>query len=268
MITLFETLPPWERVLLQTMTFIQPERYVWDALCNGQCFMATDGSAPKDRGSFAWVLCNAAGDCLTRCSSLVLGFAISSYRAEGCGILSALQFLHHMRQMHRQPGDNPHAPYLVCDNLSLTKRVTQIMEYTTIYPNTTLEAEWDCLSQIRATAHALDTINPTIKHIKGHQDDKTPYKELPLLAQMNCNADAFANAFLRDNPEISHINIHQFPAGECVLQLTHGTITRALKQACSEARNLPPLITHLTMKNKWFHDHVFDWVDWVAHGQA
>ena len=70
--------PPWERNLLLELRFIQNEAAVWEAL-SSQCFVATDGSAPHGKGSFAWTLSTSNGDRLARCSGPVFGHAISSY---------------------------------------------------------------------------------------------------------------------------------------------------------------------------------------------
>ena len=144
----------------------------------------------------------------------------------------------------------------------------RLREYPFIYPNTSMEPEWDCLAQIQATTQALTMMAPTIDHVKGHQDATTQYKELPLLAQLNCDADTYAKLYLCDNPNINHTIVHLFPTRECLLQLNSGTITRDIKHACTEARNLPPLQKHITKINKWPRGDVFNLVDWNAHGHA
>ena len=101
-----------------------------------------------------------------------------------------------MVRFYQKPDDSCKAPHLVCDNQGLVQMVTRIIAYPTIYPNMTMEAEWDCLAQILATIRELNVMAPTIEHVKGHQDESTPYEELSLLAQLNCDANYFANAFL------------------------------------------------------------------------
>ena len=44
---LVDTMDPWEHQLLLEITFLKSEVVVWDHLCKGQCFVASDGSAPK-----------------------------------------------------------------------------------------------------------------------------------------------------------------------------------------------------------------------------
>lgn len=41
------------------------------------------------------------------------------------------------------------------------------------------------------------------KHVKGHQDDNTPYKELPIQAQANVDVDELAKEELRREREIN-----------------------------------------------------------------
>ena len=72
-----DVMVPWERNLLQHTVWIRPEDILWEALCHSQCFIATDGSAPKDQASFAWILSNATVKQLARCSGPVFGHAIS-----------------------------------------------------------------------------------------------------------------------------------------------------------------------------------------------
>ena len=245
---LVEELRPCERSLLQETIFIRPEAEVWDALTQGQCFIASDGSAPKDRGSFAWIMSNYSGERLARCSGPVFGHAISSYRAESYGILSFLRFLCNMIRLHGTHGDKLKTPHLVCDNQGVVTTITKLLSYPSIYPNTTMAAEWDCMAQILETRQYLGPLFPTVEHVKGHQDENTPYEELPLLAQLNCNADAHANTFLRNHPTIAHTIVHQFPAGQCLLHLKQGTITRDLKQECAEAQTLPVLKAYIIKK--------------------
>ena len=84
---LVETLDPWEQYLLRDLEFLVPEQTIWDAVSSHQCIFASDGSAPKTRGSFAWVLSDTGGNRLAQCSGPVFGHKISSYRAEGYGII-------------------------------------------------------------------------------------------------------------------------------------------------------------------------------------
>ena len=158
----------WERELLQEVVFIQDKPNVWEALCNGRCYVASDGSAPNALGSFTWVLSNASGNQLRHCCGPVFGHAISSYRAKAYGMLSFLCFLYNMIHVHQHTRKSPRSLHLVCDNQGLIQMVTTIQGYTTIFPNTTMDADWDCISQIIATLQDLGDHSPTLDHIIGH----------------------------------------------------------------------------------------------------
>ena len=104
-----------------------------------------------------------------------------------------------------------------------------------------MEAEWDCLAQILRATKILGDATPDIDHIKGHQDDQTDYERLPLPAQLICDTDTLANAYLKAHPTMDYMISNMFPAGEGILHLQQGTITWDIKHACDEARTLPPL---------------------------
>ncbi len=40
-------------------------------------------------------------------------------------------------------------------------------------------------------------LKPTLEHVKGHQDDHTPYEDLDLEAQLNMDADKEAGNYQR-----------------------------------------------------------------------
>jgi hypothetical protein len=87
------SLDPWEHELLEHVEILVDEAALWDALCSQCCIIATDGSAPTDQGSFAWVISDSSGGRLAQCAGTVQAKHITSYREEGYGILSALRFL-------------------------------------------------------------------------------------------------------------------------------------------------------------------------------
>ena len=83
-------LQDWEVDLLQEAQFIRPEEIVWEILQNTHCHAASDGLAPKDQGSFGWIISDRKGERLVQCRGPAFGHAISLYRAEAYGMLSIL----------------------------------------------------------------------------------------------------------------------------------------------------------------------------------
>lgn len=63
-------------------------------------------------------------------------------------------------------------------------------------PNSTLEPDWDVLHEIKWTFHQ-QLQGGTLVHTKGHQDDRHKYDKLPLLAQLNVDADRLAGFLSR-----------------------------------------------------------------------
>jgi hypothetical protein len=234
----------------------------------------TDGSAPTGRGSFGWVISDDNGNILAQYKGAVFGGRITLYCSEGYGILSVLRFLLRMRQVHRKEGqpevqselldllreriiqsqqskDEEHGEGimreetlcshpLVCDNKSMVNKVNEIVKYDKIYPNVTMESEWDILAEIRTTMRELASSSPSLSHIKSHQDRKKPFEELPLQAQLNFRADWLAEAYLQENPDVDHSRAPVLPSSGCQLHLASGTATHNIKKALKHARTAPP----------------------------
>jgi hypothetical protein len=91
---LLPTMDPWEMHLLAHLEVDDPtDDTLWNALTTKSCILATDGSAPKGKGSFAWIISDAVGSILAKCHGPTFGAKISSYRSEAYGILSILRYL-------------------------------------------------------------------------------------------------------------------------------------------------------------------------------
>eukprot|EP00957_Ditylum_brightwellii_P209570 15362295-Ditylum_brightwellii.AAC.1 len=77
------------------------------------------------------------------------------------------------------------------DNKGIVKKINNQLTYTHDYPFNTLEPDWDMVVQVADTLKQYID-RPTITHVKSHQDDNTPLKELSLLARLNVVADYLA----------------------------------------------------------------------------
>ena len=76
----------------------------------------------------------------------------------------------------------------------MIKRGKEHNAYNESYPNTTLCAKYDVTKQIYLINQA-NQIQPSYSWVKGHQDDKTDFDDLPLLAQLNIKADRILGQF-------------------------------------------------------------------------
>jgi hypothetical protein len=158
-------------------------------------------------------------------------------------MLSLLRFFIRLFEYCNTPHDT--FGVIVCDNLSLINKViafqspfptaalldedwTPFNSLPTLLSNTspsaTLAPNWDVLNEIRHSLHDL-TFRPTFQHIKGHQDRDTPsYDNLPLLAQLNVDADTAAGNFQSQHGcHCPHVPL--LPHAGAQLQIADATIT-------------------------------------------
>jgi hypothetical protein len=61
------------------------------------------------------------------------------------------------------------------------------------YVNETIKSEWDVVQAIVKCIKQLGTVD--LRHVKGHQTEKSADQPLPLSAKLNNEADAIATAF-------------------------------------------------------------------------
>jgi hypothetical protein len=125
---------------------------------------------------------------------------------------------------------------LLSDNKSMVNKVNEIVQYDKIYPNATMESEWDILAEIRPTMRELASSRPSLSHIKSHQDRKKRLEELPLQAQLNCRADWLAEEYLQENPNVDHSRAPVLPSLGCQLHLASGANSDPQCQEGPEAR--------------------------------
>jgi hypothetical protein len=111
----------------------------------------------------------------------------SSYRRELAGILAALSVINTLANYYQLTG----SIILHCDS-----EIAIAKAFTENYTPTLHEASLDLLKAIH-----LERRHSCIcwigKHIKGHQDDKTPFELLSRPSQMNILADKMAKEFLQ-----------------------------------------------------------------------
>jgi hypothetical protein len=130
-----------------------------------------------------------------------------------------------------------------------------------------LDSEWDILAEIRASMIELQDACPKLRWIKGHQDDHTPYEELSLKAQLNCQADELADEYLSTLPDMTFDSVPMLPTSGCQLQLPKGTITCNTKHEVKLARTAPLLKKRLCHKHAWTQE-IFEDIDWTSHSRA
>jgi hypothetical protein len=132
-------------------------------------------------------------------------------------------------------------------------------------PSATLAPIWDVLNEIRHSLHELN-FRPTFQHIKGHQDRDTPYNNLPLLAQLNMDADTAAGNF-QSQHGCHRPHVPLLPHAGAQLQVDDATITYKHKSFIWNAAYGPPLLQYIQQRNQW-NPAIMQYIDWDAHGLA
>jgi len=264
--TAVDQLDTWETDLLDQLQFLNRSSTILDRFAAGRLLFCSDGSAAHHQGSFGWILSTPTGERLARCNGPAYGHKISSYRAEGYGLLSVLRFIILMRIEYTITV--PWEVTILCDNESMVKNCKKHQDPTTVYPNSTLGSDWDIIVEIWQALKELGPLcKPIFKHVKGHQDRSTPYPALSLSAQLNVDADHLADNFMATHQDKEYSRVTLLPTASCQLNLAPGTATFKMKRELRLARTTEPMIAHLCKRNNWTRD-VFDSIDWTAHGRA
>ncbi len=258
-----EDLPNWERILLEHVSLHCDFYTLHHCLSTAQvCIGVSDGSVRGDRGAFGWCISKSDGQRLTTGMGPAQGMAPSSYRAEGYGMLAILRFLVRLCEFCGSP---PLGTEMFCDNLALVNRVTKRLRCTQWYPNETITSDWDIVQAIVSTLQLFPKC-PDIKHVKGHQDDDTPYACLPLEAQLNVDADAAATEF-QDSYGSRRWQVPRIAGNSAQLYLSQKTVTHHYVKNLRHAYSHPLLRAYIGTRNQW-PEEVLSTIDWHSLGTA
>jgi hypothetical protein len=222
------------------------------------------------QGSFGWILSSDTGERLATCMGPARGSRPNSYRSEGYGMLALLSFLKRLQEftyLHE-----PLHGIIATDSKSLVDtirgphRVQIGPSPANVYhrPLDPLSPEWDVIFGIQSLLREMPGLN--LQHIKGHQDREHDFHRLPLLAQLNIEADALANRYQRDHglfqPEVL---LTQWAGAHLVLP--SGTITSHYESALRYQATAEPLQKYLRERHHW-NQTTFDSINWTAHGKS
>jgi hypothetical protein len=198
------TLSDWDKSLYDGLLMEVSCHEILNLLPPAQVSVDTTHAAPytllvsdDESMSFGWVLSLHDGTVLAQCSGPAPGHE-SSFRSEGYGMLSTVRFLQHIFEYCHEIGAGPFR--FITDNQGLIRRVMTSLVYDDPYPNSTLAADWDVVNEIVTTLKKMP-IEHSFQHVKGHQDDKILYADIPLGAKLNVDADAEAGEYRYYNPE-------------------------------------------------------------------
>jgi hypothetical protein len=268
-----ETLAGWEIDLLRHLQRDLDPYSI--CLTTHQKFRAvSDGSVlATGEASYGWILSTHRDERVAEGMGPTRGRRVHSYRAEACGILSFLRFLiriSHYTQMHDQShgvlatdsqsvldtlfgcdSDNPHHDHSM-------QRGRAPVELDPMCP------EWDVLIEIQAALRELPRVR--LQYVAGHQDKKKAYNTLPLLEQLNVDADRIAAEYHElFHPQMKYAIMS--PNTRAHLLFHDGTVTSKYDEAISFQATAPPLQAYIARKYSW-NELTVNRINWIAHGQA
>ena len=261
--TYCDSLEPWEHPLLQSVTLLLPPSLIVDILSHTEFRACSDGSAVFQQGTYGWILALPDKTRLAFGAGPVDGNDPQSFRSEGQGMLSVVRLLHHLRIW--TDTTPTFTGILATDNSGLLDRLREQQKIRYPVPNSIFEPDWDIIEAITRTIETSD-IEPTFQHVKGHQDEKKAYQDLPFLAQLNVDADYQAGQYQSRHGSHRPI-IPLSPTLPIALDIAGRTIHRKFKTAIRDAAHTGPLFQRMCFRNGW-STHVPDSIDWDAHRLA
>ncbi|KAI2508230.1 hypothetical protein MHU86_6159 [Fragilaria crotonensis] len=124
--------------------------------------------------------------------------------------------------------------------------------------------EWDLLSSVLTELQRWPGI--TLQHVRGHQDRKVAYARLPLLAQLNVDADLMATTYQCEQGMSRPIVLLTDTAG-VHLVTPNGSMTKNYESAIRYQATKPGLAKHIQERYGWSAS-VMNNVNWRAHGSS
>eukprot|EP00957_Ditylum_brightwellii_P021658 1632910-Ditylum_brightwellii.AAC.1 len=109
-----------------------------------------------------------------------------SFCAEAYGVLSAVCAIQRLMEFYML--DERVYLKIYLDNEGVIQRINKQLEYPYDYFFHTINLDWDIIVQI-CDILKDNKIKTDLEHVKGHQDDDTPYEELNLPACLNIEVD-------------------------------------------------------------------------------
>jgi hypothetical protein len=251
----------WEYELLRYCRNISEGSVIKTSIQTGQFLSCSDGSATESGGSFGFVVCTLTGQRLVKARGAAPGSIHNSFRSEAYGVLATMRWIHHMIKWSLPNPDCTITHYL--DNRSVISRIEATLTHSGKFPNHRLLADQDVIDEIAATITLLP-VKMALKWVKGHQDFNTPRQNLPLPAQLNCEADQEAAAYLPSATEHVSTNVPPLPKTPCQLIVGRHHITSHIQRRIHEAHSDLYLPTYLTHKFKW-DATTYECIDWPSY---
>jgi len=189
-----QSLPDYQSKLFPCIQWAQCENV--QSFCNtaadlSKVKLTSDGGSKLElgKGSFGWVISTIDGDILVKGRGPVYGLEKHSFRSEGTGLKAGLLFILLAFEYTEMRPEGKLKAQL--DNTGNMKKLEWLKKFRLAQYSSPFDPEWDILISIHDILQRFDT-EPTISHVKGHQDDNTVLSELSVDAKLNIEADALA----------------------------------------------------------------------------
>lgn len=260
----FSNLPPWEKELLQHCELLLPLPEIHQKLANGNIISCSDGSATiNNQGSFGFVISSLEGIRLLRGKGPAPGAYSNSFRSESYGVLASMRCLHQLLLPSITTSEQDEITHYL-DNQSVIDRIEEQLSSSLTIPNRQLLPECDVINEIIHTVKHLPT-KIKFKWVRGHQDRTTPQANLPLPAQLNCEADSQAESYNRTDNAPKPI-VNPLPSTPCQLEMQGTTITSKFKYHIYNSATTPQLLNYLQRKFHWEPTTItaIDWENFTA----
>ena len=154
-----------------------------------------DGGCRTPLGSYGWVIGNDQ-EVWLKAHGPVLGWPMSSFRAEAWSIWCLLCFLQHATSHYGFVGNPIQKWVLHTDSLSFIQRFNELRSYgelwySSVYTRNDIDLFIEIFAVLRRFPYYIE-----FEHVKGHQDAEVSFNFLPRLAQLNVLADEMATVAL------------------------------------------------------------------------
>ena len=266
-----DSLPPWEVDLLRHSTLFVDPRMTCFSL-EPQFFAGCDGSAKYGtQGAYGWSLCTCREERAATGMGPSRGAVMDSYRAECSGLLSILRFLIRLAEFTAR--FEPWAGVIGTDSQSMLDRLfikTSPCSHSDHPARTLAELdpllpEWDLLVEIQISLKLLPDV--AVVYVKAHQDEKRPVEQLPLMAQLNVEADALATLY-QEQHGMHRTQVLKSTSGGAYLVTASGTVTAKYKEVILAKSTSPDLRNYIVQEKQKWTDSTMETVNWSAHGKA
>ena len=173
-------------------------------------------------------------------------------RADAWSLLAGIQFLQHIWDMTSIETRATVRITIYNRNTRIIRRINDLLTFTTIFCNSTLDRDWDILKQITDIVKTQRLINVTWHPMKDFLDTQTTIdiRNLPHWKQRLLDTKQIATTAIDElPPQLPHSPF--LPASRCMLHHTSSTVHGKYNNAYREAATLPAIFSYLQKKHAW-----------------